>query len=119
MNWPDIVSQLVLEANYDMKFGDVGLSLGARYFGQYDRGAGDIILPKTNNGDNDNEIDTHTIMARAVTSYGPAKLLLSYSKTDDGGDLLAPWRAFPTDGYTRSMTQTDWNANTKKRTKRR
>lgn len=39
-------------------------------------------------------------------------MLLSHSHTDKGGDLLALWRGFPTDGYTRSMTQTDWNANT-------
>ena len=38
--------------------------------------------------------------------------MLAYSHTDKGGDIIAPWRGFPTDGYTRSMTQTDWNANT-------
>jgi hypothetical protein len=49
---------------------------------------------------------------RAVTNYGPAKLLLAYSHTGSGGDLIAPWRGFPTYDYTRSMTITDWNANT-------
>lgn len=122
MNWADIVDQAVLEANYDMKFTAVGVKLGGRFFKQFDRGAGDIIKPQTGStygpsaykfkGDNDNKIDTYMYALRAIGSYGPAKLLLSYSHTDKGGDLLAPWRAFPTDGYTRSMTQTDWNANT-------
>jgi len=122
MNWADIVDQAILEANYDMKFGAVGVKLGGRFFKQFDRGAGDIIKPQTGSaygsaaykfkGDNDNKVDTYMYALRAIGSYGPAKLLLSYSHTDKGGDLLAPWRAFPTDGYTRSMTQTDWNANT-------
>jgi hypothetical protein len=126
MQWPSIVTQAVLEANYGMKFGDFGLAFGGRYFKQYDKGAGDIIKPKdgasfnlaTGNtaklkGDSDNSVDTHMYAVRVVTTYDAAKLLLAYSHTDKGGDLLAPWRAFPTDGYTRSMTQTDWNANTK------
>ncbi len=122
MGWSDIVDQAILEANYGTKLGDFGLSFGARYFKQFDNGAGDIIKPKTGasygsgsykfKGDDDNKVDTHMYAVRAIGSYGPAKMLLSYSHTDKGGDLLAPWRAFPTDGYTRSMTQTDWNANT-------
>ncbi len=126
MNWPDIVRQYVAEANYGMKFGDFGFGVGGRVFKQADQGAGDIIKPKTGTsymtagaaamkikGDDNDKIDTYMYAVRAVSSYKAAKLLLAYSHTDKGGDLLAPWRAFPTDGYTRSMTQTDWNANTK------
>lgn len=122
LNWSDIVDQTVLEANYNTKIGDFGINLGARLFNQFDRGAGDIIKPKSGakygssaykfKGDNDDKIGTYMYALRTVGSLGAAKLLLSYSHTDKGGDLLAPWRAFPTDGYTRSMTQTDWNANT-------
>lgn len=124
MNWPDIVRQYILEANYGMKFGDFGVAFGGRYFKQADEGAGDIIKPQTGStysttagikfkGDNDNKIDSYMYALKAVTSYKAAKMLLAYSHTDKGGDLIAPWRGFPTDGYTRSMTQTDWNANTK------
>jgi len=119
MGWPSIVTQGVLEANYGMKFGGFGLSLGGRYFKQIDTGAGSIIKPMSGasgsyklKGDDNDKIDTYMYALRTIASYGPAKLLLAYSHTDKGGDLLAPWRAFPTDGYTRSMTQTDWNANT-------
>ena len=137
MQWPDIINQGMLEANYALPAGDVILSFGARYMQQWDTGAGDIITPGTGTsvysnlgvtstgptgskatdinkkGDNNNKVDTNLYALRAAASYGPAKLMIAYSHTDSGGDMIAPWRGFPTDGYTRSMTQTDWNANTK------
>ncbi|MDD5051336.1 MAG: OprD family outer membrane porin [Sulfuricurvum sp.] len=137
MNWPNIVNQGMLEANYAIEAGDVIFGLGARYMKQYDKGAGDIITPGdgsspysklgvTNTaptgskasdvnlkGDNDNSVDTYLYAVRTTASYGAGKLMLAYSHTGSGGDMIAPWRGFPTDGYTRSMTQTDWNANTK------
>lgn len=116
MHWPDLVDQGLLEANYAIEAGDAIVSLGGRFIKQNDKGAGNIILGTTNTtlkfGDNDNSVDTYLWALRAVTNYGPAKLLMSYSHTDDGADLLAPWRGFLTQGYTRSMTQTDWNADT-------
>jgi hypothetical protein len=136
MNWADIIDQAMLEANYAIEAGDAIITFGARYMQQFDQGAGDIITPMSGSsiysrgavtntnttgtttskvrkkGDNDNSVDTYMYALRAVTNYGPAKLLLAYSHTDGGGDLIAPWRGFPTDGYTRSMTITDWNANT-------
>jgi outer membrane porin, OprD family len=137
MKWPEIVTQGLIEANYNTKIGAFGLNLGARYIKQYDNGAGDIIKPGSGDsvygyagatgtaplgskatevqkkGDSDNSVDTYMYALRAVVSYEAAKLLVSYSHTDNGGDLIAPWRGFPTDGYTRAMTQTDWSANTK------
>jgi hypothetical protein len=114
MYWDDIVAQGQIEANYAFEAGNEAIvSLGARYIKQFDKGAGDMILPQANNNDSDNSISTSTIMGRVVVNYENAKLLLAASKTANSGDLLAPWRGFPTDGYTRSMTQTDWNAGTK------
>ena len=135
MHWDNIIDQGMLEANYAIEAGDAIITFGARYMQQFDQGAGDIITPKDGSspyatgavtatspagavskvqikGDNDNSVNTYMYALRAVTNYGPAKLLLAYSHTDDGGDLIAPWRGFPTDDYTRSMTITDWNANT-------
>lgn len=122
MHWDSIINQAMLEANYLVKLGEVEAKFGARYVHQFDLGAGDIIKPKDGSiydnqqvrfkGDNDNKIDTYMYALRAIFTYGASKVLLSYSHTNDGGDLLAPWRAFPTAGYTRSMTATDWNANT-------
>lgn len=136
MNWPDIVDQAMVEGNYKLKAGETVLTFGARYMQQFDHGAGDIITPKDGTsvyatgavtatspaggtskvqlkGDNDNRVDTYMVALRAIANYKAARFLIAYSHTDKGGDLIAPWRGFPTDGYTRSMTITDWNANTK------
>lgn len=124
MHWDDIVDQAMAEVNYKVKAGDVGLAFGARYLRQMDRGAGDIIKPGTGDttygtssgvrrkGDNDNNVDTYMVAIRAIASYDAARFMMAYAHTSDEGDLIAPWRGFPTEGYTRSMTQTDWNANT-------
>lgn len=112
MHWPDLVDQGLIEANYAIEAGDAIITLGGRYIQQNDKGAGAIIKPQSNNGDSDQNIDSHLWAVRAVTNYGPVKFLLSMSHTDDGADMIAPWRGFLTQGYTRSMTQTDWNANT-------
>jgi hypothetical protein len=37
---------------------------------------------------------------------------LGYSKVADEADILAPWRGFPTGGFTRAMAQYNWVANT-------
>jgi hypothetical protein len=135
MHWDNIVDQGMLEANYAVEAGDATISFGARYIQQFDRGAGAIITPKDGSsiyatgavtsttplgtvsrvqlkGDNDNSIDTYLYAFRAVALYGPSKLSLAFSHTNSSGDLIAPWRGFPTSDYTRSMTITDWNANT-------
>lgn len=113
MHWADLVNQATLEANYKVKVGDVTLGLGGRYIKQYDKGSGAIILPNTNNGDSDNSVDSSLFALRTSVGYGAAKLTLATARTASGADLIAPWRGFPTEGYTRSMTQTDWNANTR------
>ena len=104
--------QVMIEANWATEIGDAIVGFGGRYIKQFDQGAGDIILPKTNNHDTDNSIDTGLWALRTTINLGNARVLLATSHTSDGGDLIAPWRGFPTDGYTRSMTQTDWNAGT-------
>lgn len=112
MRWPDIVNEMILEANYAFEAGDAIFGIGGRYLKQYDKGAGDIIVP-TSYGDSDRSIDSSLWALRATADYRAAKLLLAMSRTSSDADIVAPWRGFPTQGYTRSMTQTDWNANTK------
>ena len=123
MHWADLVDEGILEANYAISAGDFKIGFGGRYIKQNDKGAGVIINPmgavvanstaSGANGDTDNSVDTSLFALRTSLSYGAAKLTLATSHTASGGDLIAPWRGFPTDGYTRSMTQTDWNANTR------
>lgn len=115
LHWADLIDQGLLEANYSFEVGGLTLGLGGRYIQQVDKGAGTLINPMgiAKNGDSDNSVDSHLWAVRTVATYSAAKLLLAMSQTSDKGDMIAPWRGFLTQDYTRSMTQTDWNAGTK------
>ena len=52
-------------------------------------------------------------MARLVLEQGALKVQAAYSAVGDEADIVAPWRGFPTGGYTRAMAQYNWYANTK------
>jgi hypothetical protein len=115
MNWKNLASQARFEVGYAIEAGDSIIGLGGLYLKQFDNGAGEIIQPQKNNNDSDNSIDTDLYALRVSVDHGPARLMAAMSNTGNEGDLLAPWRGFHTQGYTRSMTQTDWNADTKAR----
>ncbi|MFY9143526.1 OprD family outer membrane porin [Sulfuricurvum sp.] len=121
-------STAIAEANYQIKLNDAWtLTPGVRYLRQMDDGAGAIggaALSGVFKGNttytgasygytNPNSADGSIIMARLVAANGPLVLQAGYSKIADDADIIAPWRGFPTGGYTRSMAQVDWIANTK------
>jgi hypothetical protein len=56
-------------------------------------------------------LDSSLWMARLAVASGAFKGHLGYSKVADEGDIVAPWRNFPTGGYTRAMAQLNWKAN--------
>jgi predicted porin len=62
---------------------------------------------------NSASVDGSIFMARLVLADGPLELAVGYSQIADDADIIAPWRGFPTGGYTRSMAQVDWIANTR------
>lgn len=113
MHWDNLVSQAMAEANYALEVQEVILSFGGRYVQQFDQGAGTLIKPMLNHGDSDDSVDSSLWALRATADFRAAKLLFSLSQTSNDGDMIVPWRGFLTQGYTRSMTITDWNANTK------
>lgn len=113
MHWNNLVSQAMAEANYALEVQEVILGFGGRYVQQFDQGAGALIKPMLNHGDSDDSVDSSLWALRATADFRASKLLLSLSQTNSNGDMIAPWRGFLTQGYTRSMTITDWNANTK------
>ncbi len=119
---------IVAEANYKIKVGDSWtVTPGVRYLKQMDDGAGAIggaslsgafkgntTWTGANGGYTDpNSADGSIIMARLVAANGPLELSAGYSEIANDADIIAPWRGFPTGGYTRSMAQVDWIANTK------
>ncbi|MDD2829982.1 MAG: OprD family outer membrane porin [Sulfuricurvum sp.] len=116
-------STAIAEANYQIKLGDSWtLTPGVRYLKQMDDGAGKIGGAALNGNvtaasakgySNPTSVDGSIIMGRLVAASGPLELSAGYSKVADKADIIAPWRGFPTGGYTRSMAQVDWVANTK------
>jgi len=116
-------STVVAEANYQIKLAeDWTLTPGVRYIKQMDDGAGKIggaalagnVSGSNARGYNDpTSVDASAWMARLVLEHGPMKFTAGYSAVADDADLIAPWRGFPTGGYTRSMAQYNWMANTK------
>jgi hypothetical protein len=121
---PDLVSQVMGEANYKISFGDYSLTPGVRYIRQFDNGAGAIggaalsgnlagVSGSSGGYDDADSVDGQMIAARLVSKFDRYKINLGYTQTMDEADLIAPWRGFLTAGYTRSMARFNWFANMK------
>jgi len=121
---PDLFYSLMAESNYQIQMGG-GWSLapGLRYMQQFDDGAGDVggaaLSGKLVDGkglargyNDPDSVDGKLYAARVVLRKGAGSLLTGYSKVSDDADLICPWRGFPTGGYTRSMAQYNWFADT-------
>ncbi len=113
---PDLMNTTIVEANYKIPMGDVTITPGFRYLNQQDDQMGAIggasITGKSAGYSDPTSADGSLWAARLVGVYGASKLTFGYSSVADDADIVAPWRGFPTGGYTRSMTEVNWNANT-------
>jgi hypothetical protein len=122
---PDVVSSVTGELNYAIALGSgYTLTPGVRYMQQMDNGGGAIggaclkggLAGQTGaqSGYKDAaSLDSSLYMARLTLTNGPLKAQIAYSAVSDDADIVAPWRGFPTGGYTRAMAQYNWYANTK------
>lgn len=121
----DLLSQVMGEVNYTVSINEkLSIAPGIRYIKQFDNGAGEIggasyfghLAGKTGTVDGYKEadsLDSQMVAARLVANYENYCVNLGYSQVFDEADLVTPWRGFPTAGYTRSMAQYNWRANTK------
>ena len=121
---PDVVALAGVEAHYKIPVGDFNLVPGIRYIKQIDKGAKDIgdlgvavanLKAKGDGYDDPYNVDSSIWMAR-IDLKAKNKIWwarLGYSKVADDADIIAPWRGFPTGGFTRAMAQYNWYANTK------
>ncbi|MEA3521512.1 MAG: hypothetical protein U9R50_00915 [Campylobacterota bacterium] len=113
---PELLSQMMLEANYKFNFDGFSLSPGFRYIKQFDNGAGEVggasYTGNSTGYKNPESLDSQMIAARLVSKIQNYKINLGYSNILDEADLITPWRGFPTAGYTRSMGRYNWRANT-------
>jgi hypothetical protein len=121
-------STIIAEANYQIAVGNGWtLTPGIRYLNQMDDGAGAIggasmtgALGKDKytassaaakaSYTNPLSADGHILMGRLVAANGPLSVMAGYSDVADEADIIAPWRGFPTGGYTRDMAQVNWVA---------
>jgi hypothetical protein len=114
---PGVLSNLTLEAHYAIPVGSLKIVPGVRYMMQYDNlGAnyGVANLKGNQAGYTDpNSLDSDLLCARVDFKQGAFLGRLGYSKVADKADIVAPWRGFPTGGFTRAMAQYNWFANTK------
>ncbi|CAA6822599.1 MAG: Unknown protein [uncultured Sulfurovum sp.] len=115
---PDLISSIVLEGSYKYKL-ENGLRIkpALLYMQQFDNGAGAIgganLKTNTIGYDDPNSLDNALIASRLDFIYGSGSLRIGYSDVKDGGDIVAPWHAQPTAGYSRAMSRMNWFANTK------
>jgi len=115
---PDVVSNLTLEAHYKLALSN-GWSVapGVRYMKQFDNLNADYDvanLKGNSSGYKDTKsLDSSLLALRVDVKNGAFMGRLGYSKIADKADIVAPWRAFPTGGFTRAMGQYNWYANTK------
>lgn len=113
---PKLISSAMLQANYRLEVGDWAVIPALRYMKQFDDGAGAIgganLKELTDGYVNPESLDASMLAARIDMVQDTLKLRLGYTKVADEGDIVAPWRGFPTAGFTRAMAQYNWNANT-------
>jgi len=113
---PDLLSTAIIEATYTIKTDFAKIKPSVRYLKQFDNGAGAIgganLRNNTTGYKNPNSLSSALVAGRVDFIKGAGSLRLGYSKISDQADLVAPWRGFPTSGYSRAMGQTNWYANT-------
>lgn len=113
---PDLVSSAMIQADYRFYLGDWSIIPGIRYMQQFDDGAGEIgganLKTLTDGYSDPDSLDTSLIAGRIDVVEDAFKLRFGYTKVADEGDIVAPWRGFPTAGFTRAMAQYNWYANT-------
>ena len=124
---PHVLSSFTTEINYIIQVtNEISITPGVRYMRQIDNGGGavggaslDGNLASWQSGlssngyTNPKSLDSSLTMARLLLKKGPFVTQIAYSQVADEADIVAPWRGFPTGGYTRAITQYNWIANTK------
>jgi hypothetical protein len=114
---PKLFSTAMFEAKYSFFSKNLRIRPALRYLKQFDNGAGRIggaNLRENNSAYSDFDSVNSSLLGLKLDIKDDAwKLKFAYTQVEDKADLIAPWRGFPTGGYTRAMGQYNWYANTK------
>ncbi|RLA70717.1 MAG: hypothetical protein DRG09_02445 [Epsilonproteobacteria bacterium] len=113
---PELVSSAMIQVDYRMDVGGWSVIPALRYMQQFDDGAGEIgganLKTLTQGYSDPDSLDAALYAARVDVVQDAFKLRFAYTQISDEGDIVAPWRGFPTAGFTRAMSQYNWCANT-------
>lgn len=113
---PELIGLGTFQMQYNFFNNGLRITPGIRVLKQFDIGAGEIGGANLKNNivgyKEPNSLDSAMIASKVDITDGPIKLRFGYSKIQDKGDLVTPWRGFPTGGYTRAMGTYNWYANT-------
>lgn len=114
---PDLVSSAMIQADYTFTMDGLKITPALRYMKQFDNGAGELgganLAKNTFGYDEPDSLESALFGAKIDLAQNAWKLRFGYTKIADEGDMVAPWRGFPTGGFTRAMAQYNWYANTK------
>ena len=113
---PELLSYIMIEGNHKFDFENFRVIPSMRFMYQFDNGAGEIAEANLKNNtvgyrDKDS-LDAQLFAFKVDLMRDIWSLRFGYSTVANRGDIVAPWRGFPTAGYTRAMGQTNWYANT-------
>jgi len=115
---PNVLSNLSTEAYYKVPIvNGWSVTPGIRYMQQFDNLHASYAVANLKANEtgyaNPNSLDTNLLALRLDIKDKALLVRLGYSKVADKADIVAPWRGFPTGGFTRVMGQYNWYANTK------
>lgn len=119
---PEVLWDALVEVNYELPLGSWTLIPGLRYLGQFDDGGGPLggaslsgnVSPSTPRGyRHPDSLEGHLGAGRLVLQDKNKiyRFQVGYSQVADAADIVAPWRSFPTGGYTRALGQLNWRAD--------
>ncbi len=128
---PDVLASLTLEGHYTLARSDWRIVPGFRWMNQFDDGGGKVggasltgMVGPVHLGDNPrlvaagyrstDSLDGWLAALRIDVKKNdvPWRWRIAYSQVGDKADIVAPWRGFPTGGFTRAMGQYNWYAGT-------
>ncbi len=119
MSVVDVVSNATFESHYSIPITSEWTIVPAlRYMKQFDNLNSDTNVASLKNDThigykNPTSLDSSLLALRLDVKSDAFLARIGYSNIADKADIIAPWRGFPTGGFTRAMAQYNWYANTK------
>lgn len=114
---PELFSSMTLDLEKRWNIGEYTFSSAVRYMHQFDHGAGVIGGPnlwtKTVAYKDLQSVEANLYGIRVDMAKGAWKVRAGMTYISDDADIISPWRAFPTGGFSHALLQYNWYANTK------